>query len=133
MDKAYKDLLQSQLYYIYFILPISGSAFVYSVGKIEMATLSWKHCPLGIAAFLWGISFMLGCYYILCQIRSKRKYFDYLVMSNYYSEDDPDAISALNQKNRYLERAQKMFKIIMWLLALGVISYSVYIVLLKCF
>jgi len=61
----YKSLRETQEKYIYFILAANGSAIGFTVQLIVSKNVSQYLWVLFIAVLCWGVSFYLGCKYLL--------------------------------------------------------------------
>ena len=63
--ELYRSHSQSQQKYTYFLLAAAAAAIGLAVRATSSATLHWSLIPLAVAVLLWGVSFVLGCKYIL--------------------------------------------------------------------
>lgn len=61
LRELYKQSRTTQDKFTYFLLAVSASAIAFSVQQVSDRTFSYSLIPLGIALFLWGLSFYWGC------------------------------------------------------------------------
>ncbi|MGA2409667.1 MAG: hypothetical protein ABSG46_04670 [Candidatus Binataceae bacterium] len=60
-DILYEALRESQSRLTYYLLTAAAAAIALTVNQTRDAKLQWSQVPLGIAALLWGVSFLFGC------------------------------------------------------------------------
>lgn len=59
--EVFRVLRESQSKYTYFLLAAAGAAIGFALTQTQDESLACSQLPLGIAVFLWGISFFCGC------------------------------------------------------------------------
>ena len=59
--EIYKQHRAAQEKYVYFLLAAVGAAIALTVNQTQGAKLAYSQLPLGVAVFLWGLSFFFGC------------------------------------------------------------------------
>lgn len=59
--EVYRALRESQSKYTYLLLAAAGADIGFALTQTQNIGLSCSQTPLGIAVFLWGLSFYFGC------------------------------------------------------------------------
>lgn len=132
LSNLYRVHAEEHSKYVYFILAATGAALGYALQKLDASTFT-PSIWLGLAAIAaWLLSFLVGCKHITA--RQTVLFCNYQMLRLQKKSGPPEVFeAAVDAFNVSDERATRLHKWQFWLLALGVVLFIAWrVVVLIC-
>jgi hypothetical protein len=102
--EVYKQHRTAEDKYVYFLLAATGAAIAFAVNQTHDLKLSCTQVPLGVAVFLWALSFYCGCKHLTCVLMNVVANGDLVKVKD---GDHPSTGSSTELKNIAIEGIQR--------------------------